>query len=137
LARELVEQALAAGGLDPASCGWHYVEGLRDDDDPELAVAWDKVEGLDHNGQRRPGLAHEVVFVDGSVRLVTVRDWPNFAAEQRERLARTKATRSAGAPRIRWSDEATLGPNPEKGRADLQERSDAEHEANLAALVPR
>ena len=36
------------GTLGPDSCGWHYVEGLRLDDDPGLAIFWDKI-GLGHN----------------------------------------------------------------------------------------
>ena len=44
--REILERGQL---LTPETCGWHYVEGLRLDDDPRLALFWDKV-GLDHNG---------------------------------------------------------------------------------------
>ena len=37
----LVRQILSHGGLlEPDSCGWHYVEGLKTDDDPRLAIFW-------------------------------------------------------------------------------------------------
>ena len=50
--------------LAPETCGWHYVEGLRLDDDRRLALFWDKA-GLDHNGGRMPQGGHIVIFVNG------------------------------------------------------------------------
>src|SRR5216683_121100 len=48
---ELVEAILERGDhLGPDTCGWHYVEGLRLDDNRRLALCWDKV-GLGHNGE--------------------------------------------------------------------------------------
>ena len=40
------------GRISPETCGWHYVEGLRDDDDDAIVVAWDKAKSLGHYGQR-------------------------------------------------------------------------------------
>jgi len=41
---EVAQAALARyGKLGPDSCGWHYVEGLTEADDPEIAILWDKV----------------------------------------------------------------------------------------------
>src|SRR5271154_2748474 len=49
---EVVQAILDRGErLGPASCGWHYVEGLTVSDNPKLALFWDKA-GLGHNGQR-------------------------------------------------------------------------------------
>ncbi|MCS7336641.1 MAG: hypothetical protein NZ739_00160 [Verrucomicrobiae bacterium] len=81
------------------------------DDDPGIAVAWDKVAGLGHNGERRTGLMHEVIFLDGSTAFITRADWPGFVADQKQKLESVIASRQPGAPAIRWSDEATLGPN--------------------------
>jgi hypothetical protein len=51
---DVVKVTLERGSrLGPDTCGWHYVEGLRLDDDPRLALCWDKV-GLGHNGERLP-----------------------------------------------------------------------------------
>ncbi len=59
----VVEAALRNGGeLTPETCGWHYVEGLRADDDPNIALLWDKV-GLGHNGERLSDGGHTVFFV--------------------------------------------------------------------------
>jgi hypothetical protein len=46
----VTEEGLETGKLGPDSCGWHYVEGLTDTDDPQIAILWDKV-GLGHNGE--------------------------------------------------------------------------------------
>lgn len=109
---DVASAALARDGvLGPNSCGWHYVEGLRDDDDPNLAVVWDKVTGLNHNGRRTAGQGHEVVLLDGSAQGIPESIWPQFIAEQKKLLAKTASGRTNGAPPLRWSDEQTLGPN--------------------------
>jgi hypothetical protein len=86
-----VRERLQTGQLlDPVTCGWHYVEGLRQSDNPEIAIAWDKI-GLGHNGERSQG-AHEVLFVDGSRRMVSVTEWPDFLANQKRFLAARPVT---------------------------------------------
>lgn len=110
--REIVEATLKRDGkLSPATCGWHYVEGLRENDNPEIAVAWDKVIGLSHNGHRIDGMMHEVIILGAGHRYVSKRDWPEFIANQKKLLAQTIASRDTNAPPIRWSDEENLGPN--------------------------
>lgn len=112
IAHETVETTLKRDGkLSPATCGWNYVEGLREGDSPEIAVAWDKVIGLGHNGQRVRGMMHEVILLDGSHPNVTKQDWPDFIANQKRLLEQTIASRNSNAPPIRWSDEESLGPN--------------------------
>ena len=69
------------GRLGPDSCGWHYVDGLRVDDDPGLAIFWDKIP-LGHNGQRRTPPVQTVFFVGGEQRFVPESKWPEFLAEQ-------------------------------------------------------
>ena len=112
LSRSAVEEALRLeAGLGPASCGWHYVEGLREDDGPQIAVAWDKAVGLGHFGERKPGIMHKIIQADGSTQYINRDRWPEFVAEQKNLLAEAMAKRSPGDPPIRWSDETTLGPN--------------------------
>jgi hypothetical protein len=109
---EVVRAALTnAGAFGPDTCGWHYVEGLREEDDPKIVVAWDKTVGLDHHGMRKTGMAHEVVFLDGSVQYISQARWMRLVAEQKEILVKVIASRQSNSPPIRWSDEATLGPN--------------------------
>ena len=112
LPQSVVDQALARDGcLSPDTCGWHYVEGLREGDALDIAVAWDKVEGLDHNGRRRSGLMHEVAFLDGSHTCITKDEWAEFVKKQKHLLAEVIAKRPLNSPPVRWSDEQTLGPN--------------------------
>jgi hypothetical protein len=82
---EQVVQAILDKGerLGPDTCGWHYVEGLRIDDDFRLAFAWDKA-GLGHNGGRLSGGGHIVVFLDGHTKHVPAAEWDNFLARQNQ-----------------------------------------------------
>ncbi len=112
ISRGTVEAALKRDGkLSPETCGWHYVEGLREGDDPEIAVAWDKVIGLGHNGQRLRGMMHEVILLGAWHQYVSKQEWPEFIANQKRLLEQTIASRDSNAPPIRWSDEESLGPN--------------------------
>ncbi len=81
---ETVQTILEGGGLlGPSTCGWHYVEGLRMDDDRELALFWDKA-GLGHNGEYLREGGHRVGRVAGNVDYVRGKDWPGFLAIQAE-----------------------------------------------------
>jgi hypothetical protein len=75
--------------LTPETCGWHYVEGLRLDDDPRIALFWDKV-GLDHNGGRLAEGGHFVMTVDGQRKYIPEAEWEEFLAEQSKLLAERK-----------------------------------------------
>jgi hypothetical protein len=83
-----VRARLEAGELlTPDTCGWHYVEGLRKDDDPRLALFWDKA-GLGHNGERLANAGHYVHFLDWSTTHVPDSRWKEFLAEQEELRAK-------------------------------------------------
>ncbi len=72
--------------LSPELCGWHYVEGLRTDGDPRIALFWDKV-GLGHNGERLAGGGHVVTFVSGPPRHIPAAEWEGFLSEQQNLLS--------------------------------------------------
>ena len=100
IAADKVQRRLTAGELlDPESCGWHYVEGLTLQDDPALAILWDKV-GLGHNGQRLADGGHEVLFDDGTSRIVSGSEWPGFLDRQHELLASRNAAAEKGQPAL-------------------------------------
>ena len=83
----VVKEILERGELlTPDTCGWHYVEGLRIDDDPRLALFWDKI-GLDHNGGLLEGGGHTVVFVNGKRQHIPAAEWDEFIENQRKLLA--------------------------------------------------
>ena len=86
--------------LTPDTCGWHYVEGLRLDDDPRLALFWDKI-GLDHNGGRLAKPGHTVLLIDGGRKFIPETEWDAFMEEQRKLLAeRNTAIRYDATVRI-------------------------------------
>lgn len=92
-----VRARLEAGELlTPQTCGWHYAEGLRRFDDPQLALFWDKtgrgpIEAVISAG------GHLVFFIGGTVEYVTGDRWEEFLAEQgRLRAAVTREQAKAG-----------------------------------------
>jgi hypothetical protein len=90
-----VRATLEAGQLlTPETCGWHYVEGLRIDDNSELALFWDKV-GLGHNGERLPNGMRQVCFVNGMVKNIPGEEWEQFLAEQERLRAMVKRPRKS------------------------------------------
>ena len=77
-----VQEILERGKLlTPETCGWHYVEGLRLDDDYRLALFWDKI-GLDHNGGRLAQEGHTVLFVSGERKFIPETEWEKFLEDQ-------------------------------------------------------
>lgn len=87
---DVVEPVLQGGGrLGPDTCGWHYVEGLTQQDDPRLALLWDKV-GLGHNGQKLKDGGHTVLFVGLRKEYIPGDKWDAFLEEQKQLLAQEK-----------------------------------------------
>jgi hypothetical protein len=62
---------------------------LRKDDDPRLALFWDKV-GLGHNGERLPAGGHFVCRVNGEIEYVAGDRWSEFLTEQEQLRAALK-----------------------------------------------
>ena len=86
---DVVQAVLDRGErLGPDTCGWHYVEGLRRDDDPRLAIVWDKV-GLGHNGERNSDGGRTVQFVHFHEYIPGAK-WAEFVREQERLLAERK-----------------------------------------------
>jgi hypothetical protein len=84
---DIVKTILEQGGrLGPDTCGWHYVEGLRLDDDRRLAICWDKV-GLGHNGQRLSDGGRFVLLVNMGYEYIPGPKWKEFLDEQEKLLA--------------------------------------------------
>ncbi len=91
VAQDVVEQMLNRGELlDPDTCGWNYVEGLRVDSNPKLALFWDK-EGLDEMGGRLSDGGHLVSTVGGWSEYVPASRWNTFLNEQQKLLAEERS----------------------------------------------
>ncbi len=93
---EEVEKGILDRGqlLGPDTCGWNYIEGLRRDSDPQLALFWDK-EGLDEMGRRLSAGGHCVTFVDGHGEYVPASEWDAFLERQRQLREQEKAKKRA------------------------------------------
>lgn len=91
-----VRTILERGGLlGPKTCGWHYTDGLRMDDDPRLALIWDKP-GLGHNGKRLTRGSHHVLMLNWERKFIPGTEWEQFLQEQTRLLAaRTNGTQIA------------------------------------------
>jgi hypothetical protein len=91
---EITQAVLDRGELlGPDSCGWHYVEGLREDDNPDIAILWDKV-GLGHNGERG---YHSVLCIAGFEKSIPDKEWPAFLEEQKALIEALPAERAKKA----------------------------------------
>ena len=97
---EKVDAILTKGELlGPDTCGWHYVEGLTESADPEIAILWCK-EPLGHYGQRTKDKSREVLFVDGGYKSIPGDKWDEFLKEQERLLAQRSTREKAGFPLV-------------------------------------
>jgi len=80
--------------IDDTVSSWMYFPELRFDDDPEIALIWERRGGVTVNGHRDDG--HAVGFVDGSVRQISSGEWPDFTRRQAELRQRVLSTRNSG-----------------------------------------
>ena len=91
--KDVVESILARGDLlGPETCGWHYVEGLRKDDDSRIALFWDKV-GLGHNGDRLSNGDRIVTRIGTPHETIPGAQWSAFLKEQKALLEELPADR--------------------------------------------
>jgi hypothetical protein len=95
---EAAQEVLERGDLlGPDTCDWHYVEGLTQNDDPRLALVWDKV-GLGHNGERLPNGGHSVWRVLPGEEVIPESEWPKFLEEQERLMATRTEAAKKGLP---------------------------------------
>lgn len=91
-------EALRTGRpLDDTLTSWRYLAGLRDDDDPKLALLWEAKSGLNADGRRNLNATRVVILVSGRVVDVAEMDWPKFLEEQ-EILATAAKQKRQGPP---------------------------------------
>ncbi|NQU22507.1 MAG: hypothetical protein HQ567_14615 [Candidatus Nealsonbacteria bacterium] len=118
---KVVEQMLDRGELlDSETCGWNYVEGLRLDSDPKLALFWDK-EGLSEIGGRLPEGGHFVSYVGSAYEYVPASRWGSFLEEQRRLLAEEKEKRQRNEQPQRPRVAPWTVNRPQGGTTDVPE----------------
>lgn len=79
--------------LDETTSTLIYFPGLRDSDDADLMILYERQEGICTTGQRASG--HAVGFVAGYVRQIPQKDWKRFLKDQEALRARAMANRFA------------------------------------------
>jgi hypothetical protein len=106
--KDVVEAKLNRGELlDPTTCGWHYAEGSRNDDDSQIALFWDKA-GLNHNGMRLADGGHSVARINGSIERIAGKDWQAFLEEQKRLIDERDARRAKKAANELRSDDEQI-----------------------------
>ena len=83
--------------LDQSLTSWVYVQGLKEEDDPNLAVLWELRSGLYPNGKRNSFGGHAVLLVSGDITNVPATDWEGFVKQQ-EQLRRKQAAGTNTSP---------------------------------------
>jgi hypothetical protein len=84
--------------LGPENCSWHYVEGLTEADDLNIAIFWDKEPGFGHNCERMSGGRREVVFLSSMSKYIPESEWQAFLKEQKNLLAKRSKRTIKGEP---------------------------------------
>lgn len=93
---EATVAALSHGSpLDPSLTSWVYAQGLRVDDDPDLALLWESKGGLYPNGRRNEFGGHAVVLVGSDITNVPAMDWDNYLQQQAQRRNAVLSKRAA------------------------------------------
>jgi hypothetical protein len=89
---EAIRRVDAVLPLDTNVSSWVYWPGFRQDDPSELAIIWDRTEGLAFNAARSEWNA--VGFADGSHGGIPKTEWAAFLKAQAELRARVLASRT-------------------------------------------
>ncbi|MCL4181736.1 MAG: hypothetical protein KJ072_28875 [Verrucomicrobia bacterium] len=86
---DLTRDVLVRGGtLTSNLSSWCYIPGFHEDEDPPVAVLWDRVDGLRWNAMRAARGSQAVGFSDGSQRQVSAEEWPVVLKSSLEARAR-------------------------------------------------
>jgi len=85
--------------LGPDNCGWNYVQGLTQADDPRIAMLWCK-HPLGHNSERTKDGGRQVVYVGGNIEWVSGNEWSAFLVKQEQLLSRRTDRAKAGLPLV-------------------------------------
>lgn len=78
--------------LDGTVSSWVYFPGFRNDDNPKLAIIWEREAGIFINGTRADG--HAVGFAAFGYAQIPSTNWPSFLKEQEALRAEVLKNRS-------------------------------------------
>lgn len=90
---DAVVQNLQSGQpLTERLTSWVYVPGLKDNDDPNIAVLWESKAGIFANGKHDPSGARVAILLSGDITNIPAADWDSFVKQQ-EQLRRAVQTK--------------------------------------------
>lgn len=84
--------------LDERASSWVYWPGFRSDDDPNVAIIWEKQEGLFITGARADG--HAVGFAGGGYGQISSSEWSEFLYQQEIMRKQILESRSETNPEL-------------------------------------
>ena len=100
--RSVVDALVKSGGeISGNISSWVYFDGLRVDDDPSLALIYERHTGLHFNGSRGVAGNHVVGFVDGSFSEIPDKLWSDWLAKQNIKRKQTLSSRSKSAENVK------------------------------------
>src|SRR6185295_9535901 len=94
---EIFSEALKTGARIPEDkCSRIYIQGLSENNNPDVAILFDKkpTPGGDHFRRPWGPLLREVCMLDGSMQVIREENWPSFSKNQIELLVQEGIERS-------------------------------------------
>jgi hypothetical protein len=92
-----VTNALQRGHSISNLTSWTYVTGLRNDDDPQLAILWESKSGVTADGNPSQSNGRMVLFLNGDVTNIPRTNWVSFLRKQ-EQLRKAAQSSHKEAP---------------------------------------
>jgi len=115
--QELLEHQIAGNSqITEAASSWVYWPGLRSDDNPDIAIIWERKPGLRFNGSRAHG--HEVGFIGGHMRQVADSAWNAFLKAQQELREAAVDGRTSGRNRAKTLSLTNSPPSAKHGGSE-------------------
>jgi hypothetical protein len=72
------------GQLNRKMSSWVYFPGFKTSDNVNIAIIWEKQDGITFNGRRVQSGSHAVGFVDGLWKQISKEKWETFIKHQKE-----------------------------------------------------
>jgi hypothetical protein len=87
---QALQDALTQGrDIDESLTSWRYVQGLRTNDPPNLAILWESEAGISDDGRRNGYGSRAVLFLNGGITNIPNSEWDRFIDDQASLRKRT------------------------------------------------
>ena len=72
------------GELNSTHSSWIYYPGLHYDDNTDIAIIWERQEGITFNGSRVESGSHAVGFINAQWKQIPKEEWDDFVKQQKK-----------------------------------------------------